>query len=174
MYSLSNHTFSWRTTLLYIALTTLVLFLIGWLQSFNLIPINKTFNYSESEYKLLQLWFALATFFGVILPGVTLLVFLKISEIRMILSFYFFVVFIQLMTERILSRLLFQTIVVMVGSLYSAFRVWQLWSGQQILAASTELSTVKRRFIIGVFWLMLLFWLSNIIVNFVIFGRKLL
>lgn len=171
---LINPTLSWKATLLYMALITLVVSLISWLKRWNLIPINKNFNYSESEYKLVKNWIFLATCFGVILPGVTLLVFWKITEIRTIWSFYFLVVFVQLLTEFVLSRLLFQTIVVMVGSLYSAFRVWQLWSDRQLLAVTTDISMVSRVFLIGVLWLMLIFWLSNIIVNFVIFRRKLL
>lgn len=171
---LINPAFSWKATLLYIALITLVVFLIGWLKIGNILPINSNFNYTESEYELVKDWILLAIAFGIILPGVTLLVFWKIPEIRTIWSFYFVVVFVQLLTEYVLSRLLFQSIVVMVGSLYSAFRVWQLWSNQQLLIITTDMSMVSHVLMISILWLMLIFWLSNIIVNFVIFRRKLL
>lgn len=171
---LINPVFSWKATFLYMAIFTLVLSIISWLKRWNVIQINNNFNYTEAEYKLLKIWMSLATCFGIILPGVTLLLFWRIPEIRTILSFYFLVVFVQLLTESVLSRLLFQTIVVMVGSLYSAFRVWQLWSDQQLLAVTTNIGMVSQIFLISVLWLMLIFWLSNIIVNFIIFRRKLL
>lgn len=171
---LINPAFSWKATLLYIALITLVVCLIGWLKLGNILPMNSNFNYTESEYELVKDWIFLAIAFGIILPGVTLLVFWKFPEIRTIWSFYFVVVFVQLLTEYVLSRLLFQTIVVMVGSLYSAFRVWQLWSNQQLLVITTDMSMVSHVLMISILWLMLIFWLSNIIVNFVIFRRKLL
>ncbi|MBW4510438.1 MAG: hypothetical protein KME64_28565 [Scytonematopsis contorta HA4267-MV1] len=173
MQFLIDSTFSWEITLAVIALTTLVIFLAGRLELQGAAPIKQYFNYSESEYKLLKIWLALATVFGIVLPALTFLIFFQVSELRLFFSLYFFVVFVQLLSEYILSRLFFQTIVVTVGSLYTALRIWQLWSVQKLMVINTELSMGSLRFVIAVLWVMLLFWLSNIIVNFVIYRKKL-
>ncbi len=168
-----NTPFTWKITFSFIVLASLIFFLAGWLIITGLIPINLVFNYNKSELNLLRVWFTLATYIGLLLPTITFFFFLGYSKLRLILGLYLFVCIVQLATEFILSRLLFPTIVVMVGSIYSVFRVWQLWQGQQLIAESLEISGEKRRFIVGLLWVMLIFWISNIAVNFAIFWHKL-
>ena len=65
------------------------------------------------------------------------------------------VVAIQLASETFLSRTLCKSTVAIVGTLYTGFRIWQLWEGLHLVAYSQPW--------LGLLWLVLLFWVANII-----------
>ncbi len=116
-------------------------------------------NLSPAEMRFIRVWTRLAIIIGIILPTIGFIVWFKSPEVRKIFGFYLLVLFIQLLTEKIVSSFRFSSLLVLVGTLYSAFRVWQLEKGK-----TTHSTQTNSRFISNVLWLLLLFWSSNLIV----------
>ncbi|MCC5626056.1 hypothetical protein LC574_34275, partial [Nostoc sp. CHAB 5715] len=73
------------------------------------------------------------------------------------------VLIIQIVTEQIVSRVWLPSLVVIIGTLYTAFRVWQLWHEQQFIKSTDFVERGNFRIISSVLWLLLLFWSSNLI-----------
>lgn len=110
----------------------------------------------------------MAILVGLLLPGIAFLVWIRQKELREFLGFYLLVLIIQIVTEQVLSSVLFPSIVVVTGSIYTAFRVWQLWQGQQLMTTTAQPDTRIRTIIGSLLWLLLLFWSSNLIMLLVI------
>jgi hypothetical protein len=127
-----------------------------------LLPIHRTIEYSETGLKFVRGWIQLAFPIGLVLPVIALLVWFKYPEPKTIFSFYFLLLVIQLITEQIVNSFWSPSLVVVVGSLYTVFRVWQLIQGLQLIKTAQQKSQYK--LVSSVLWLMLLFWLGNIIV----------
>ncbi len=125
-------------------------------------------DYSNSELKFIKFWLKLAILIGILLPGATFFVVFRHLKPRKVLGFYLLVLIIQIVTEQIFSTMFFPSTVVIIGTIYTTFRLWQLWQGQQVIATSTELGISSRRLLRGLLWLMLIFWLSNLIMLFVL------
>lgn len=100
---------------------------------------------------------------GLILPTITFVIWFKYPEIRKIFGFYLLVLIIQIVTEQIVSKFWFPSLVVIIGTLYTAFRVWQLWHEQQFIKSTDFAERGNFRIISSVLWLLLLFWSSNLI-----------
>lgn len=154
---------SWKTVLSFIVSATLLILLSGWLIKANLLPIHTEINYSEAERNFLKIWIQLALVIGVILPGVTFLIGIRQPKLRIVFGFYLLVVIIQLVTEQICSRVFSSSLLVIIGSIYTAFRVWQLWQELQFLKVNAQSANVSEQIAPGVLWLMLLFWSANLI-----------
>lgn len=163
MKSLSNELFSWKITLSFVGLVTLIILLMGWLIRSDALPLSQVIHYSEPEANFIRLWVKIALAIGVLLPVIGFLVWIRDRDSRKVLGFYLLVLIIQIVTEQILSSLWFPSIVVIVGTLYTIFRIWQLWEGQQLIASTAQLGTGRSTILRGLLWLVLLFWLSNII-----------
>ncbi len=71
-----------------------------------------------------------------------------------VLVFSAIAVVIQLGSEIVLSRILCKSVVVIIGVLYTVFRIAQLWLGLELITDSQPW--------LGLFWLVLLFWVGNI------------
>lgn len=155
--------FTWKATLLFITFTTLILFPINWLILSEVLPIQKTINYSTSENNFIQLGIKLAAFIGLLLPGVAFKISERYPELRKMLGFYLVILIVQIAAEQILSRVLFPSLVVFSGTIYTAFRIWQLWQGQQLVTA-TQLNNHNPILFSSLLWLLVLFWSSNLIV----------
>jgi hypothetical protein len=87
---------------------------------------------------------------------------------RKILGFYLVFLIVQIAVEMIVSRVLFPSLVVMNGTIYTAFRIWQLWQGQQLAKAEVQINNYHSTIFSGLLWLLLLFGSSNLIVLFTI------
>jgi hypothetical protein len=87
---------------------------------------------------------------------------------RKILGFYLVVLIVQIAVEMIVSRVLFPSLVVMSGTIYTAFRIWQLWQGQQLVKAEVQINNYHSTIFSSLLWLLLLFWSSNLIVLFTV------
>lgn len=163
-----NAPLSWKTTLSFITLATLLILLTGWLTMSGSLPIKMNISYSNWESNFIQFWVGVAILIGILLPGTAFFVLIRHSDLRKVLSLYLFVLIIQIMTEQVLSSMFFPSIVVTIGTIYTAFRLWQLWQSQQLVAATTQLG-IRSRWLLGsLLWLMLLFWLSNLIMLLVL------
>lgn len=166
--------FTWKATFLLVILATLILWPINWLISRDILPIEKTINYSTSETNFIQLWIKLAVFIGLLLPGVAFLISWRYPEPRKILGFYLVVLIVQIAAEQILSRVLFPSLVVFSGTIYTAFRIWQLWQGQQLVTATALINNHNPIVFSSLLWLLLLFWSSNLIVLFAVAWPRIL
>lgn len=158
----SKQLMTWRTTFIFIVLATLVTVVVGWLTSIGILPISPVINYSDAGVKFIHVWILLAIAIGLVLPTIVFLVWLKNPQIRKIFGFYLLVIVIQILTENIVSSVWLKSLVVIIGTLYTAFRVWQLWHEQQSLK-TTNLSQANLRIISSILWLLLGFWSSNLI-----------
>ncbi|MEG4805325.1 hypothetical protein QUB63_32140 [Microcoleus sp. ARI1-B5] len=164
---------TWKATFLFVTVATLILLPINWLILSDTLPIEKTINYSTSETNFIQMWIKLAAFIGLLLPGFAFVIWWRYPEAKKILGLYLIVLIVQIAAEQILSRVLFPSLVVFSGTMYTAFRIWQLWQGQQLLTAA-QLNNYNPIVFSSLLWLLLLFWLSNLIVLFAVAWPRIL
>lgn len=153
---------TWKTTLSFIVIATLVILLSGWLIEANLLPIQSNLSYSEVKRNFMQLWFRIAITLGIILPAAAFLVGIRRLKVRIILGFYLLVLAVQIVTERILIQIFPSSLMVIIGITYTTFRIWQLRQGQQL--AATQSVNAYNQFISGLLLLLLLFWSANFVV----------
>ena len=160
--------FTWKTTLLFVTCATLLLLLINWLMLGDTLPLKKAMDYSTSETTFMQLWIKIAVVIGVLLPGVAFLIWWRYPEPRKIMGFYLVVLIVQIAAESILSRVLFPSLVVITGTIYTVFRIGQVWQGQQLVMAAAQTNNHNSMIFSSLLWLLLLFWSSNLIVLFAV------
>ena len=165
---LTNHPLSWKTTISFLCLATLLILLIGWLTITGVLPIKTAIDYSNEESNFIQVWVVIAIVVGLLLPGIVFSVWIRHREPRKVLGFYLLVLLVQIVTEQVLSGVLFSSIVVPIGTIYTAFRLWQLWQGQKLLAADSQTVVPHRKLMYVLLWLILLFWLSNLVMLLVL------
>lgn len=151
-----------RTAFIFVVLATLVTVVVGWLISIGVLPISKVINYSDADLRFIRVWSWLAIAIGLILPTIAFVLWFKYPEPRKIFGFYLLVLVIQLVTEEIVSSVRLRSFVVIIGTLYTAFRVWQLWQEQQFIK-TTHFYQPNSRLISSILSLLLLFWSSNLI-----------
>jgi hypothetical protein len=133
---------------------------VGWLIATGAVPIQKNIQFNDAERAFMQVWIGLAIAIGLILPSVAWLIWFKHPQPRKILGFYLSVLIIQIITEQIFSSVVFPSLVVVIGTIYTAFRLWQLWRGQQLIHTFHSLS---RKWVSALLSILGLFWSSNLI-----------
>lgn len=168
MKPLVSAAFRWKIILSFVLLATLLILLIGQLVISGALPIKMVMGYSNSEANFIQLWVKVAVLIGILLPLIALLIWIRHPESRNVFGFYLLVLIIQIVTEQLLSKMLFPSIVVMIGTIYTGFRLWQLWQGLQLVTTAYRLGTRSRSLLNGVVWLLLLFWSINLVVILVL------
>lgn len=168
MSSSINAPLTWKTTFSFVTLATLLILLIGWLTINSTLPVKLVIDYSDWAIKFIHFWVVLAILIGLLLPGIAFFVWIRQKELRLVLGSYLLVLIIQIVTEQILSSVLFPSIVVVIGSIYTAFRLWQLWQGQQLMTITAQPGTRSRTIMGSLLWLLLLFWSSNLIMLLVV------
>ncbi len=168
MSSSINAPLTWKTTLSSVILATLIILLVGWLIINGTLPVKLAIDYSDWGSKFIQVWVVVAICIGLLLPGIAFFVWIRDSELRQVLGLYLLVLIIQIVTEQVLSTVLFPSIVVVIGSIYPAFRLVQLWQGQQLMTTTNQLGTGSRTIMGSLWWLLLLFWSSNLIMLLVL------
>lgn len=147
-----NH---WLTVFFFIAIATLLSAGVGWLVKKGKLPLKRRIAFSEAQWQFMRVWVKVALVVGVILPSVMLVAFWQESILRLFFSYYLLAVAVQLASEASFSRWFCPSIVVIIGTLYTGFRIWQLWSGLQLVAYRLPW--------LGLLWLVLLFWVANMI-----------
>ena len=146
---------NWSTAWSFIAVATLVSISSGWFIKRDFLPIQSTLPFSDRQLKFMKVWVNVALLIGVIIPIIMLVVFWHRPIARQFFSCYLFVVAVQLGCETVFSRILCKSIVVIVGTLYTGFRIWQLWEGLQLTTYSQPW--------LSLLWLVFLFWIANMI-----------
>ena len=165
---LINNPSTWKTTISFLFLSTLLILFIGWLTISGILPIDRAIDYSNEQANFLKVWMTTAISVGVLLPAIALGIWIPDPKPRKVLGFYLLVLIVQIVTERVLSRVLFSSIAVPIGTIYTAFRLWQLWQGRKLLAAKTRTIVPRQKLLNGLLWLMLLFWSSNLLMLLVL------
>lgn len=158
-----SNVFSWKITFFAVALATLLILLIGWLVMSDVLPVKQVIEYSDLAAKFIKIWIWIALLLGIILPAIAFFVCLGDRQPRNVFGFYLLVCIIQLTSEGVFSQIWFPSIVVPVGTVYTAFRIWQLWQGQQLITATAQLESRKRTVLSALIWLLLCFWTLNLI-----------
>ncbi|BDA71717.1 hypothetical protein CAL7716_058830 [Calothrix sp. PCC 7716] len=139
----------------FIAGATLSSILIGWLIKTGSLPLKTMMAYSEKQLQFIRVWVKIALAIGVIVPFVLLITLWSNSIARQFLASYLAVVIVQLTCEASFSRWLVKSVVVVIGTIYTIFRLWQVWEGLHL----TSYSQLE----LGLLWLVMLFWIANII-----------
>ena len=146
---------NWYTAWSFIAVATLLTIICSWLIKSDRLPIKSTLPFSDRQVKFIKVWVNVALLFGVIIPIVMLVAFWNRPTARQFFSCYLLVVAVQLGCETAFSRILCESIVVIIGTLYTGFRIWQLSEGLQLTSYSQPW--------LSLLWLVFLFWVANMI-----------
>ncbi len=147
-----NH---WVTVWLFILIATLLSASFGWLVKKEKLPFRSVMAFNDAQWQFIRIWVNVALLIGVILPIAMLIVFWDKSILRQFFSCYLLAVVVQLACEISFSRWLCKSVVVIIGTLYTGFRIWQLWSGLYLITYSQPW--------LGLLWLVFLFWVTNMI-----------
>jgi hypothetical protein len=153
---------TWETSFSFIGIATLLVIAIAWLISLKILPIATDLNYKEAGLRFIQVWIWLAISIGIVLPGIAFLVWFDRPEYRNVFGFYLLVIIIQILTEQFTAKILFSSLVVPIGTVYTIFRLWQVWQGQQLIQSTTQ-DGLSYNLAIALLWLLFLFWSSNLI-----------
>ena len=145
----------WLTVFLFIAIATLLSALVGWLVKKGALPLLPMMAFSSVQWQFMRVWVKVALIVGVILPSVMLVAFWDKSIPRQCFSCYLLAVAVQLACEASFSRWLCKSVVVIIGTLYTGFRIWQLWENLHLVAYPM--------LPLSLLWLVLLFWVANLI-----------
>ncbi|MEM7593698.1 MAG: hypothetical protein AAF383_19670 [Cyanobacteria bacterium P01_A01_bin.83] len=146
---------NWFTTLFICALITIISVSYGWLVQQQILPFRSVMAFSNAQQQFIKVWASIAVLIGIIIPAVMLIVFWDRSMLRNFFSCYLVAVFIQLLSEIILSRTLCKSVVVIIGTLYTGFRIWQLWLGLHLITYSQPW--------LSLLYLVFFFWVANMI-----------
>ena len=127
----------------------------GWLVKQGKLPFNSVMAYNERERQFIKVWAKIALLVGVIVPIVMWIIFWEQPVLRTFFSYYLLVVAVQLASEISFSRIYVKSVVVIIGTLYTGFRLWQLWAGLHSFNYPQPW--------LGLLWLVFIFWVANII-----------
>ncbi|HIK33822.1 MAG TPA: hypothetical protein IGS17_11825 [Oscillatoriales cyanobacterium M59_W2019_021] len=142
-------------SILFIVIATFLSVAMGWLVKVGKLPLREMMAFGDRQWQFLRIWVKVALGIGAIVPLILLIILWNEPNIRQFLLVYLVVLIIQLASETSLSRLLVPSVVVPIGTLYTIYRIWQLWEGLQIADYHQPW--------LGLLWLVLLFWIANII-----------
>ncbi|MFN6559335.1 MAG: hypothetical protein RMY28_005955 [Nostoc sp. ChiSLP01] len=93
-----------------------------------------------------KIWFGSVQVFGILLPLVVMLlwgVWWSDGTVLTVLGWYFIVLGLQIISERVALRELQNVVWVMVPYIYLPYRFWQLYEGITILGSETKLLWVR-------------------------------
>jgi hypothetical protein len=151
---------NWLIVFYFIAIATCLSLSYGWLVKYEKLPFNSIVNFNDAQWQFLKIWVKVALLLGVIVPVIFLIIFWNELILRQFFSYYLLVVVVQLASESSFSRILCQSVVVIIGTLYTGFRIWQLWFGLHLV-------TYPQPWLV-LLWLVFLYWVANIIMLFTI------
>ena len=144
---------NWSVVWSFCAIATILSFLYGWSVKQEILPFQPVMAFSEREWQFMKIWVNIALVLGIIIPAILWIVFWQESSLQNFFSCYLVAVAIQLVSEIGLSRILCKSVVVIIGTLYTGFRLWQLWSGLDLITNSQSW--------LSLFWLVCFFWIAN-------------
>lgn len=110
--------------------------------------------------RALDLWVQLSAVVSLLLPLVVLAIWRRSPDVRQTYVPYILLMVIHSISEFAFA-LLFGGINMLVGFTYTTYRIYQLWSAQRFMAASTEPRGASHAIVRGVLVLGLIFWSTN-------------
>ncbi|MBE9060756.1 hypothetical protein [cf. Phormidesmis sp. LEGE 11477] len=122
----------------------------------------QTIEFADGGVRFIRVWMNLAIAIGVILPAAAFVIGFRQAIARKIFGFYSLLLSIQIVTEQILSQIWMPSLVITVGTLYTAFRVWQLWQGLRLIH-SAQKQRSRHKLLTSILWLVFCFWFSNLV-----------
>ena len=128
---LVNNPSTWKTTISFLFLSTLLILFIGWLTISGILPIDRAIDYSSEQVNFLKVWMTTAIFVGVLLPAIALGIWICHPKPRKVLGFYLLVLIVQIVTERVLSGVLFSSIAVPIGTINCSFSPLAIVAGSK-------------------------------------------
>lgn len=140
---------------LFILITTSLSLSYGFGVKAQRLPFTAEIGFSQQQWQFLRWWVKLALVTGVLLPMCLLALAWKQPSSWLFWGSYLSIVAVQLISERVFSRFLVPSIVVPIGFLYTAFRLWQLLDGFTQLTFSY--------LTLWAFGLVVLFWFANLV-----------
>ncbi|MGF1486133.1 MAG: hypothetical protein ACFBSE_03360 [Prochloraceae cyanobacterium] len=146
---------TWTTIFLFIICASLLNLSIAFLIKKETLPIALTIDYSQAQFKFIKIWVKFALIIGIIFPLILLAIDFSNPIYRQIWGLYLLAIVFQLISERLLNRLFFKSIVAIVGTIYTTFRIWQLWEALNLLDYHQPW--------LALLWIILAFWVANII-----------
>lgn len=142
-------------SIFFIVIATFLSVAMGGLVKVGKLPLREMMAFGDRQWQFLRFWVKVALGIGAIVPLILLIILWNEPNVRQFLLVYLAVLIVQLVSEASLSRWLVPSVVVPIGTLYTIFRIWQLWEGLQIIDYPQPW--------LGLLWLVLLFWIANII-----------
>ncbi|MBD1914250.1 MULTISPECIES: hypothetical protein [unclassified Leptolyngbya] len=156
--------FTWSITLLFAAFVALLTLATGWAIAAEALPIEPQLNFSEAGTRFIRVWIPLSLVLTIILPTMGFIFWFRNLELRRILGFYLLAIATQLISEQLFGAW-FSSLVVLIGTLYTCFRLWQLWHArEQIRNMPARYS--GDRLLQGLLWILITFWACNLIMLF--------
>ena len=146
---------NWSVVFSFCAVATILSVSYGWLVKQGKLPFRSVMAFNDTQRQFIKVWAGIALLIGVIIPFVMLVVFWHEPVLRQFFNCYLVTVVVQLASEIGLSRIYVKSVVVIIGTLYTGFRIWQLWWG-------LHLATYSQPWFL-LLWLVWLFWVANII-----------
>jgi hypothetical protein len=146
---------SWLTVFSFCAIATVLSASYGWLVKQEKLPFNSIMAFNDAQWQFMKVWVNVALLIGVILPLIVWIVFWDRAILRQFFSIYLLVVVVQLASEIGFSRILCPSVVVIIGTLYTGFRIGQLWMGLHLVSYSQPW--------LALLWLVFIFWVANMI-----------
>jgi hypothetical protein len=134
------------------------------------LPFTPEIGFSDRQWQFLRWWVKLALVAGILVPLFLLVQVWSQPDARVFWVIYLVTVAVQLLSERLFSQWLVPSVVVPIGFVYTAFRLWQLVDGFTRLSWSPSISIGFG--IVGSFWAANLVMLTFIAIPTVCVGSS--
>lgn len=108
-----------------------------------------------------KLWMRLAVLVALVLPATAVAVWRRWSHVRQVFLSYMGVLIIQVATESVFIRRGLPTMNLVVGFVYTTYRVWQLWQSDRLIDAQEQPTGTKRGIIRAILLAGVTFWSLN-------------
>ncbi len=134
--------------LLFLVLATSFIVIVGWAWRH-----SKPFSLPEPLPEWFKVWFGTVQVVGVLLPLLAMLVWgvwWGYSSVLTVLSWYFVMLGLQILSEILTLRQFHSVVWVMVPYLYLPYRIWQLYEGLTLLSPEPELIWIRNLLIIEI------------------------
>lgn len=148
-------------SVLFIVGSSVLMMLVGWLVRSGFLPLQPTDGRALGSF--IRIWFLLATMIGLVLPAAALVIWIKHASVRQALLPYMLALIVQLAIEPVFSTVFFHLIAVLIGIVYTVYRLWQIRQAQAIIADAPTLGPRSRQIIRSILMLALVFWSANVV-----------
>ena len=148
MTSLNTNLYLLLENLLFLVLATSFIVIVGWAWRH-----SKSFSLPEPLPEWFKVWFGTVQVVGVLLPLLAMLlwgVWWGYSSVLTVLSWYFVMLGLQILSEILTLRQFHSVVWVMVPYLYLPYRIWQLYEGLTLLSPEPELIWIRNLLIIEI------------------------